>query len=137
MICEKFNLNETPKIITYDEFKKELEFTISLMTGQVKINAIDELINSIDYIQDNEIEINEESNNNIENNIGDNNGDDNSISSILSDDNIEDLAFNNNEFIDKAQIDLDDSFLFNLANSSDNERKEKDHYEKMLDNPKF
>ena len=65
MICEKLNLNKTAKIITYDEFKKELEFTISLMTGQVKINAIDELIKSIDYIQDNEIEINEESNNNM------------------------------------------------------------------------
>jgi len=133
VICEKFNLNETPKIITYDEFKKELEFTISLMTGQVKINAINELINSLDYIHDNDIDIIEESNNILENNNGDNIGDDISISSILSDDNIEDLSFNNNEFIDKAKIELDDSFSFNLGNSSDNENKEKDNNEKKFD----
>lgn len=34
ILCEKYDLNNNPKFITFEEFKKELEFTISIMTDK-------------------------------------------------------------------------------------------------------
>lgn len=50
VIVEKYGLNNTPKFISYEVFLKELEYTISLMTGNEKIKFVDEIINIIDYI---------------------------------------------------------------------------------------
>lgn len=57
IITEKYNLNEEPKYIEFKTFKKELEYTISVMTGKIKINAISELINSIEELEINEFNI--------------------------------------------------------------------------------
>ena len=64
IICEKYDLNNNPKFITFEEFKKELEFTISLMTGNINITVIDEIINSIISLE-NEEKNNEEFNSDI------------------------------------------------------------------------
>jgi len=52
IIVEKYNLNEKPKYIDYNTFKKEFEVTVSLMTKKVNVNCVDEFYN---YIEDIEI----------------------------------------------------------------------------------
>lgn len=59
IIIEKFNINNEPKFINYDLFKKELELTIGFMTGKENISIIDEIIGTI-Y----ELEKDEDSGNN-------------------------------------------------------------------------
>ena len=59
IIIEKFNINNEPKFIKYDLFKKELELTIGFMTWKEIISIIDEIIGTI-Y----ELEKHEDSGNN-------------------------------------------------------------------------
>ena len=40
IIIEKYGLNNTPQFIKYEIFKKELDYTISIITGNIKLNAI-------------------------------------------------------------------------------------------------
>jgi len=47
IIIEKYNINNSPKFIKYDIFKKKLEFTIVYMTGNETISIIDEIISTI------------------------------------------------------------------------------------------
>ena len=54
ILCEKYDLNNNPKFITFEEFKKELEFTISIMTGNINITVIDEIVNSIISLENEE-----------------------------------------------------------------------------------
>ena len=46
VIIEKHDLNKDPKFIDYNTYKKELNYTVSIMTGNVKINIIEEIINT-------------------------------------------------------------------------------------------
>lgn len=47
IIVEKYNLNDQPNFIENNIFKQELEYTIFIMKGNIKINAITKLINSL------------------------------------------------------------------------------------------
>jgi len=46
----KLNLNDNPKIITYDIFNQELQNTISIMTNHINLNFVNEIIK---YIENN------------------------------------------------------------------------------------
>ncbi len=63
IIIEKYNLNDKPMYINYKLFQKELQYTISFMTGYIQLNSINEQINSIIQLQniDNYDKNNEES----------------------------------------------------------------------------
>ena len=54
IIIEKYELNNKPKFITYNEFKKELENTVCIMTGKIKTNSVNELINSLENLTEDE-----------------------------------------------------------------------------------
>ena len=54
IIIEKYKLNEKPIFISYDIFEKELKYTISFMTGNIEINSVNEIINSIIYLEKDE-----------------------------------------------------------------------------------
>ena len=53
ILIEKYDLNKKPILINYTTFKSELQKTIALMTGKININVVDEIINSIEDL-DNE-----------------------------------------------------------------------------------
>ena len=59
IIIEKYRLNEKPMFITYDMFQKELKYTISFMTGYVDLNTVNEIINSIIFLEEDNNLINE------------------------------------------------------------------------------
>ena len=42
---EKFNLNDKPKFIEFKTFQKELETNVSLMTKNISIKTIEEIVN--------------------------------------------------------------------------------------------
>ena len=48
IIIEKYGLNNEPKFIDYETYKKELNNAISIMTGKVKINTINEIMNCLE-----------------------------------------------------------------------------------------
>lgn len=50
IIILKLNLNDIPKIITYDLFNLELQNTISIMTNNININLVNEIIQYIENI---------------------------------------------------------------------------------------
>ena len=54
VIIEKYDLNKDYKFIQYDIFKKELENVIALMTGKINIKSVEELINSIEFVENEE-----------------------------------------------------------------------------------
>ena len=47
-------MNKDYKFIQYDIFKKELENVIALMTGKINIKSVEELINSIEFVENEE-----------------------------------------------------------------------------------
>ena len=51
ILIEKFQLNYTPKFIVYKTYQTELQKTVSIMTGKININAIDELISGLDKLE--------------------------------------------------------------------------------------
>ena len=53
----KYDLNNKFEFLTYDIFKKELENTIAIMTGKLSLNAVDEIINILNDIEENEEEL--------------------------------------------------------------------------------
>ena len=62
IIIEKYGLNNEPKFIDYETYKKELNNAISIMTGKVKINTINEIMNCLETIdldieENNDIEV--------------------------------------------------------------------------------
>mgnify|MGYP003571366036 CR=1 FL=1 len=54
IITEKFNLNMNPKIIDFDTFNKELKNIISIMTGNINLKVVDEIINSFEELENDE-----------------------------------------------------------------------------------
>ena len=48
VIILKYDLNEKPRFIEYNIFRKELKETISVMTGKEKINTVNEIIKSVE-----------------------------------------------------------------------------------------
>ena len=75
ILIENLKINSKPQIISYNDFKRELENTIAVMTGTLKINSVKEILKYLDYEMENE---NTEDKNNI---IEDTNLNENSIES--------------------------------------------------------
>lgn len=51
----KLNLNEQPKIISYDLFKNELQKSICVMTNNININFVNEIIHFIENYEHEDI----------------------------------------------------------------------------------
>lgn len=66
VLVDKYDLNNKPKFIEFDILKKEIENTISIMTGKINIDMIEEIFNYIDVINLEDESDNLENNNNNE-----------------------------------------------------------------------
>ena len=137
IIVEKYELNDSPKFISYEIFLKELEYTISLMTGNEKIKMVEEIINTIDYFEnikdevniDKDISINEEDSNSISFKSEDNNNEEFSFDII---DFYEELSDNFNfDFIDDENQ-FDDEEILNLSINSYFSKQEDDFNDKYF-----
>ena len=51
IVIEKYELNENFYFIEYDIFKKELENVIAIMTGKINIKSVEELVNTIEFVE--------------------------------------------------------------------------------------
>ena len=51
IITEKYNLNGDPKIIDYETFNKEIKNTISIMTGNINLKVVEEIIKSLEELE--------------------------------------------------------------------------------------
>ena len=51
-LIEKYELNENPKFLEYNLLNKELQNTIAIMSGEVRINVIMEITKSLENIDE-------------------------------------------------------------------------------------
>ena len=107
-------MNEKPIFISYEVFIKELEYTISLMTGYMRLNMVEEIINLIDYLDSEEDKITNDK-------IIFKNEEEESINfSFDSEDNKEELSsFDKNEFYDEISYNCSVNFEDNEINFDD------------------
>ena len=126
IIIEKLDINETKKPLEYDYFKKELKKIIAYMSGKCDLNAVEEILSSIedeenDKYEDNSINLNDNFNLDIEKK------DDNNKNAIEAFDNGDNL-------MNESEGDENDNTIFNMEDLDkelDIINKEKD---KVLDN---
>lgn len=143
IIVEKLNLNTKPQIITYDVFKKELEYTISIMTGKTNLNSVKELLNVVDYEnQPEEIEENSENNDmDISDDEDEDKSNDGNSSNIEGDDGIQDSnLINKNEkikFLDNLDIDLSKEANLSLDSSYNKNNQVEENDIDMYDDSKI
>ena len=143
IIVEKLNLNTKPQIITYDVFKKELEYTISIMTGKTNLNSVKELLNVVDYEnQPEEIEENSENNDmDISDDEDEDKSNDGNSSNIEGDDGIQDSnLIKKNEkikFLDNLDIDLSKEANLSLDSSYNKNNQVEENDIDMYDDSKI
>ena len=133
VLVEKYDLNKNPKFLEFDTLKYEIENTISILTGNINIDIIEEIFNGLDIIN-----LDDDSDNLENNNINDSfqleefisneeeNNQDFDLSDISQLDLIEDTNFNFSFFsddideLDNKSIALENEILLdNISNSSD------------------
>ena len=59
ILIEKYNINEKFYFINYELFFFEIKKTISLMTGKIQINVVDEILKSIEVVEEDINELND------------------------------------------------------------------------------
>lgn len=156
----KLNLNEKPKIISYDLFKNELQKSICVMTNNININFVNEIIHFIENYEHediNDIYFNKKKNDIIKNkkddsseelenyideydsdsnntkNLVEYNDDNNNLNKYEDIQNIKNDSSDNdeNEFNSSDDIDIDDDRKEYIENGESIENKKYYNYENM------